>query len=148
LSAAGDSPEPEPLYYLGTRMVDIPFREDETRFTFFDRGWSPTLEDWQLAAEKLDRAYRLARSDRERMVRLCQAEGLIEVPDSRTGKGDYFEWLACFQVGRESYSEIARDAGIKHQAVSQAVKARAALIALIKGDDKEQLCAVLALYCV
>jgi len=136
LSAAGDAAEPGPLSYPWATMIEIPFSDAEMRFTFSDRGWSPTLVRWERFEGWLDDAYERAKRDyKERIEALCRDEGLVAVTPRRQRKGDHFDWLARSQVGRDTYSEIARAVGTTRQGVSKAVKAAAASIGLTPADD-------------
>lgn len=131
MSADESGPLPVPLYYLGTRMVELPFAEEEMKFSFQSRGWEPTLENWGSAAarmtEKFNRELQLYR---ERVENLARDEGLVQPRGERTRKGDHLEWLARYVVGYETYDEIAAAVGATRQAVEPAVQAKAVAIDL------------------
>lgn len=137
LSAGGEHPNSEPLHYAGSRMIEMPFSDDELRFDFSHHGWQPVLEDWANAERQLDDAFRRAKQEyRQRVEAMCLEEGLAEVRSPRNRAGDHFEWLVRFQVCRESWVEIAAGTKTKNgepatdDAVAKAVKAKAALIEL------------------
>jgi hypothetical protein len=140
-SAAGDTVEPEPLHYLGTRMIEIPFADSELRFAFSNRGWSPTLTSWEDAEKFIDWHYgEVKKAYRERINALCRERGLQRVRKTRMRGGDHFEWVARYQVGRELWTEIAEvetarlkvkgKPGISADAVAKAVREKAQLLGL------------------
>lgn len=131
-SAEGDDPEPRPLYYLGTQMIEIPFNEEELRFSFSHRGWSPTLETWETAKEWIDDGYREALKEyKERVERLSRERGLVPVRQTKHRVGDHMEWLARVVLDEDEYDRIAADHGsITRQAVSKAVRMQAREIGL------------------
>ena len=147
LSAAGDAAEPQPLHYLGTPMTKSPFAESDLRFEFSSRGWSPALTSWEDAQEAMDERYQDAKQAyRERIEALCRERGLPPVPGTRMRTGDHFEWVARFQVGRETWTEIAdveterlhaeRKPGVTGDAVAKAVREKADLLSLTLADVK------------
>lgn len=152
LSDEGDNPKPKPLHYLGQRMIDIPFRDDELRFdfSFSHPGWSPTLEGWTATRERagedwgapfdriwddLLRAARAALVDyKTRIDALAREEGL-EVPTAlRDRTHDHLTWLARCTTGREHFSEVARDDEVSTTAVGKAVHLQARMIGLALPD--------------
>lgn len=131
MSADDEDPAPEPLHYLGTRMIEMPFGEEEIVFSFQSKGWYPTLESWDWAAERIrDKFNRELRAYRERVERLARDEGFVPTKRERTRAGDHLEWLARYVVGWETYDEIAAAVGVTRQAVADAVQAKAVAIDL------------------
>jgi hypothetical protein len=141
LSAAGDTAEPQPLHYLGTRMIESPFAASELRFEFSDSGWSPTLTSWEVAEQWIDWHYReVKKAYRERIDALCREQELQPVRGTKVRAGDHFEWVARYQVGRELWTEIAEvetkrlkargKRGVSADAVAKAVREKAQLLGL------------------
>lgn len=117
-----DAPTPGPLYYLGARMIELPFPDEETRFSFQCRGWQPTLENWDTAREWIEEAFQSAlAAHKDRLEALARAEGLITPRRPRDRAGDHLEWLARYVVGRETTQEIADAEGVSRQAVDKAI---------------------------
>ncbi len=117
-----DAPTPGPLYYLGARMIEMPFPEEATRFSFQCRGWQPTLENWETAREWIEEAFQSAlAAHKDCLEALARAEGLITPRRPRDRAGDHLEWLARYVVGRETTQEIADAEGISRQAVDKAI---------------------------
>ena len=144
-SAAGDTAEPEPLHYLGTRMIELPFTDSELRFEFSNRGWSPTLTSWADAEQFIDWHFgEVKKAYRERIDALCRERGLQPVRGTKVRAGDHFEWVARFQVGRELWTEIAEGEterlkakgkpGVSADAVAKAVREKAQLLGLTLAD--------------
>ena len=141
LSAAGDTAEPQPLHYPGTRMIELPFADSELRFEFSNSGWSPTLTSWEVAEKWIDWHYgQVKKAYRERIDALCRERGLQPVRGTKVRAGDHFEWVARFQVGRELWTEIAEveterlrtrgKPGVSADAVAKAVREKAQLLGL------------------
>jgi hypothetical protein len=146
MSAAGDKAKPDPLYYLGSRMIEIPFSDAERRFEFSHAGWVPTLQGWEVAEARLDASFmRAKKAYKERMQRMSGERGLKAVRGIRDRKGDHFEWLALYQVGRERWVWIAEEetkrlasvgdpTGVTADAIAKAVRGKAKLIGLKLAD--------------
>jgi len=148
LSDAGDEAEPQPLYYLGSRLIEMPLSDTKRRFEFSHPGWNPTLEGWRVAEVRFDESYKRAKSAyKKRIEDACREAGLKTVQGARRRKGDHFEWLALYQVGRERWIWIAEEetkrlasAGdpkaVTADAIAKAVREKAKLIGLLLADPK------------
>lgn len=127
----GDARTARPLSYSDRQMIDLPFTDEELRFTFEDDGWTPTLEGWEQAAARMTQAFQQHLSAYQHRVEdLAHERGLTRPKQSRYRKGDHYEWLARHVVKRDTFSGIARLSGAKRQAVRVAVKKRAKGIGL------------------
>lgn len=140
MSASDDDPPQTPLYYLGTRMIELPFAEDETAFSFHSHGWEPTLEGWGLAAQRItDKFNRELQAYRKHVENLARDEGLVQTRGTRIRKGDPLEWLARYVVGWETSEEIAASVGVSRQAVDSARDRTKRLIGLTVPDRQTPL---------
>lgn len=128
-----DQPTLMPLHYSGHMMgIADPFSDEEIGFTFDpDDGWTASIESWAAAKDRLTASFNGAlREYRQRVEAMYREEGFEPLSGTRSRGGDHYEWLARHVVEREKFTEIARSTstGVERQAVSPAVKDKAALI--------------------
>jgi hypothetical protein len=84
-----------------------PVRHDETRVRFIGRGWDPHAESRTSAHVRLVSAFQRAiKKYLDAQERKAQQGGAQKVP--KKIQAEHFDWLALYQVGGLSYSEIAR----------------------------------------
>lgn len=92
------------------------------------------LPAWDLAtpreeaeAEALENAKRVITAHYDQMV---ERHRLVPQPVPKRVETPHYRWLVAFQVKGDRYTEIASDAGVRRQAVEQAVKETAQLVGL------------------
>lgn len=141
LSAAGEDAMPAPIYYPGAEMVKMPFSDSELELVFRHRGWSPTIERWEVAEERIREGFDQAlRGYRERVERLCDQEGLSRVMETRRRGIDRWDCLAAQQVLGKTYDKIGEELSAEGdesvEAIGRKVRAARRLIGLTPRADR------------
>lgn len=137
-----DPPALMPLSYSRHMMpITDPFDDEDIRFTFDpDDGWTASIESWTAARDRLTASFNRALSAyHERVEAMYQEEGFGPPVGSRLRGGDHYEWLARYVIeGVETYDEIGCRDDVTRQAVSPAVKDKAALIGLTLPPERQK----------
>jgi len=104
--------------------------EDERRFHFEHRGWTPTMEQWRDAEKAIRKAFdERLRDYRSEMDQLMKSRQYRAMPDVR--QSSQFEWLVRYQFGGMSPGAIGKLSGCTTwDAVQQGVRKAAKLVGM------------------
>lgn len=138
--AEEERPLNRPLNHPTGSMVLLPFSWEESRFTFSDPGWIPTLHPWEWTADSIREAFEEELSRyRKRMECLAREKGLVPNPfPSRKRAGDPMERVVRRIAFNETDAEIAVSLGISEKAVRESGHKLARLMGLTMPDLRKK----------
>lgn len=102
---------------------------EEATFVFRHRYWDPASETWSDFWQEICAAFNeYGAFYRKKVEAIAESKGFRRAPQKRAQ--EHFEWLARYQMKRESLEDISSSVPITRQAVSRAINELAGLIEL------------------